>query len=208
MVGGQRLRLEQLVQVGFHQALHNVPAAHQHPTQLALSKHVLHRLERRRRDHVADVDDLQCRYGPRVLVFGTRTFSWWKCARILISRSVRWQKVWCSKGVTFLMATLSPVRLSVAELQSFDVRANARNVFVFRRALQSTHCGDTHQTIPYAPSPMNDSPVYRGPQWKAFPRTTSSYTAGAATACSAMLRGGDMSALFRSKIQPPCAPPC
>lgn len=31
-------------------------------------------------------------------------FSWRKRSRILISRSVRWQYVWCSNGLIFLMA--------------------------------------------------------------------------------------------------------
>lgn len=43
-------------------------------------------------------------------------FSWWKRSRILISLSVRWQYVWCSNGLIFLMATRWFVKLSRAEL--------------------------------------------------------------------------------------------
>lgn len=43
-------------------------------------------------------------------------FSWRKRSRILISRSVRWQYVWCSNGLIFLMATRWFVLLSRAEL--------------------------------------------------------------------------------------------
>jgi len=47
----------------------------------------------------------------------TLTFSCWKRVRILISLSVRWQYVWCSKGRIFLIATFIFFWVSVAELE-------------------------------------------------------------------------------------------
>lgn len=56
-------------------------------------------------------------------------FSWWKRSRILISLSVRWQYVWCSNGLIFLMATRWLVTLSRAELgERVDVERGTKQV--------------------------------------------------------------------------------
>lgn len=55
-------------------------------------------------------------------------FSWWKRSRILISLSVRWQYVWCSNGLIFLMATRELVTLSIAELDRVDVERGTQQV--------------------------------------------------------------------------------
>jgi len=53
--------------------------------------------------------------GVGVLRLMRMTFSCWKCCRILISRSVRFVSVRCSKALLiFLIATFSPVVLSMA----------------------------------------------------------------------------------------------
>lgn len=49
------------------------------------------------------------------------TFSWLKWVKILISRSVRWQNVWCSNGAIFLIATRCFVTLSVAALEIYQI---------------------------------------------------------------------------------------
>lgn len=46
------------------------------------------------------------------------TFSCFNLLRILISRNVRWQYVWCSNGEIFLIATRVSVTLSVAALKT------------------------------------------------------------------------------------------
>lgn len=48
------------------------------------------------------------------------TFSCLNRLKILISRRVLWQYVWCSKGLIFLIATRCPVLLSFAELKNFE----------------------------------------------------------------------------------------
>lgn len=55
-------------------------------------------------------------------------FSWWKRSRILISLSVRWQYVWCSNGLIFLMATRWLVTLSTAELDRVEVERSTKQV--------------------------------------------------------------------------------
>ena len=59
---------------------------------------------------------LKYKCGIKWAIFKKFTFSCLKCSKILISRWVLWQKVWCSNGVILLMATSSWVTLSVAEL--------------------------------------------------------------------------------------------
>lgn len=55
------------------------------------------------------------------------TFSCLKRVRILISRNVRWQYVWCSKGEIFLMATRVFVSSSVADLHTHTDNDNGNH---------------------------------------------------------------------------------
>jgi len=64
-------------------------------------------------------------------------FSWWKRSRILISLSVRWQYVWCSNGLIFLMATRWVETLSLAELEREDAERGTKQVSYYTG--QSTH---------------------------------------------------------------------
>lgn len=66
-------------------------------------------------------------------------FSWWKRSRILISLSVRWQYVWCSNGLIFLMATRWLVTLSIAELDREDVERSTKQVSYYTLYNSHTH---------------------------------------------------------------------
>lgn len=85
--------------------------------------HVLHLLDTWSPNNCLYIDDLKiiCWF-IKFLFIRTSflTFSCLKRVRILISRKVRWQKVWCSKGDIFLIATLSFVRVSNADLSLND----------------------------------------------------------------------------------------
>ena len=66
------------------------------------------------------------------------TFSWWKRVNIFISRNVRWQYVWCSKGLIFFIATLPVLLLSWAELH-YSAQTYTSKPTPFSPASRHTH---------------------------------------------------------------------
>lgn len=79
---------------------------------------------------------LSKRYDSQSLVL---TFSCLNRRKILISRNVRWQYVWCSNGLIFLMATLCPVALSNAELCIKKKKSKEHRSYLTENC-KSEHC--------------------------------------------------------------------
>ncbi len=69
--------------------------------------------------------------GVRMMSLMLMMFSCLKRSRILISRSVRWQYVWCSNGLIFFMATRALLSRLYAELKQRDSKKQSDQTAFF-----------------------------------------------------------------------------